>query len=146
MLKTRADYQKLATFRDAHPTVLVPGDGFFSTKTGAELQEIVDQTLTSLKKKREITGPPGQGLAIAAAEALLKAAGSADTTHTVHVRWGIHQAVAGVARGGGVITMNHFSVEDPNGGNDWHLYVDKGESTIIELTQTATVVLRIGNV
>src|SRR5436190_2254393 len=112
MLKTRANYQKLAEFRTAHPAVVVPGDGFFSNKTQAELQEIVDQTLTSLKKKREVTGPVGQAAAIAAAEALLKAAGTADKAHTVYVRWGIHQAVAGVARGGGAITMNHFSVED----------------------------------
>jgi hypothetical protein len=145
MLKTRPNYQKLASFRQAHPAVVVPGDGFFSNKTQAELQEIIDQTLTSLKKKREITGPVGQAAAIAAAEALLKAAGSADKAHTVYVRWGIHQAVAGVARGGGAITMNHFSVEDPGGGNDWHLYVDKGEATIIEMTQNPAVVMRIEN-
>lgn len=146
MLKTRANYQKLAVFREAHPTVVVPGDGFFTNKTAAELQEIIDQTLTSLKKKRVISG--GNGAARTAAETLLKWLGSADTTHNVYVRWGIHQDTWGVARGGGVIiSTQHFTVEDPAApaGNDWHLYIDSGEKTIIEMSQNAGVFLQIAN-
>ncbi|GAA4604505.1 hypothetical protein BJY16_005032 [Actinoplanes octamycinicus] len=145
MLKTRTTYRSLESFRKAHPLVTVPGDGFFANKTEAELQQIVKQTLTSLKKKRVITGPKGQSVAVKAAEDLLKAAGP-DDARTVYVRWDIHQAEAGVARGGGDITMNHFSVENPGGGNDWHLYVDKGEATIIAMSQDPAVILRIDNV
>jgi hypothetical protein len=146
MLKTRASYQKLDVFRQQHPLVTVPGDGFFTTLSGEELQQIVDQTLTSLKKKRVITG--GTVGARAAALALLKRAGSADTTNAVYVTWGLHQDTWGTARGGGgtITATRHFTVEDPGGGNDWHLYTDSSQQTILEMSQTAGVFLQISNV
>jgi hypothetical protein len=143
MLKTSANYQKLAQFRLAHPLVAVPGDGFFTNKTQSELQKIVDQTLDSLKKKREIQG--GTRLLRDQAQALLKAAGSKQED-VVTVRWGIHQDTAGMARGGGASTFRHFTVVDPNGGNDWHLYADAGLKTIIEMSQAVGVGVQIANV
>lgn len=144
MLKTRPNYQKLAVFREQHPTVAAPGDGFFVNSTTEELQEIIDQTLASLKKKRTFTG--GNAAARAAAEALLKQAGSADKIHTVWVTWGLHQDTWGAARGGAVTATRHFTAEDPAGGNDWHLYTDSGQNTIIEMSQTAGVFVQIANV
>ncbi len=143
MLKANANYQKLSAFRDAHPAVNVPGDGFFSNKTIEELQAIVDQTLVSLKKKREISG--GNGALRLAAANLLKQAGSDDAANTVVVVWGIHQATAGAARGGGATTLYHFTVNDPAGLNDWHLYVDSGEKTIVEMSQGGGAFVQISN-
>ena len=56
MLKTHGDYEKTAVFQEAHPLVAVNGDGFFDHQTKEDLQHIVDQTLKSLKSKRELTG------------------------------------------------------------------------------------------
>lgn len=146
MLATHANYEKLAPFRQAHPLVVVPGDGFFTHQTKDELQEIVDQTVKSLKYKRELTGATA-GVRTAA-ETVLKQAASADTGHTVTVTWGMHQDTQGPARGdsGGQTWLRHFTVRDPGGGNDWHLYCDDGMNTIMHLSQNAGVFVKVENV
>lgn len=143
MLTTHADYQKIAKFRQTHPTVDVPGDGFFTNLTADQLQKIIDQTLASLKTRRYITG--GNNAACTAAGTLLKQAGSADTKNTVWVTWGLHQDTATTARGGGSTATRHFTVRDPAGGNEWHLYTDSNQQTIIEMSQSAAGVLKIAN-
>lgn len=145
MLDTMTSYENLDAFRQAHPGVPVAGDGFFTHQTREQLQKIIDQTLTSLKKKRELTGPRA---AVAAADALLKQASSAQQHQQVMVRWGVHQPAATGARGGGVATtpVQHFTVKDPAGGNDWHLTLDKNLQTILELSHSAGAVVRVANV
>ena len=145
MLATHANYEKLAPFRLAHPMVVVPGDGFFTHQTREELQTIIDQTVKSLKTKRELTGAtlPVRN----AAMAMLKQAASSDTVNVVTVTWGMHQDQAGPARGtGGNTWLRHFTVADPGGGNDWHLYCDDGMNTVMYLSQNAGVFVKVDNV
>jgi hypothetical protein len=145
MLATHANYQKLAPFRVAHPGVAVDGDGFFTAQTRDELQAIIDQTLTSLKKKRELTG--ARAGARTAANTMLRQAGTADTVNVVTVRWGMHQDNAGPARGssGATTWLRHFTVIDPAGGNDWHIYCDDAMNTIMYLSQNAGVFVKVDN-
>jgi hypothetical protein len=143
MITTSANYQKIKQFNDAHPLVAAKGDGFFSNKTAAELQLIVDQTRASLKSKREITG--GNAASRLAAKAVLDLAAK-DNVGVATVLWGIHQAEDFDARGDGVTSLKHFNIADPAGGSQWHLYVDRGEKTIMYMSQTAAALMHIANV
>jgi hypothetical protein len=145
MLATHGNYERLTPFRVAHPTVAVNGDGFFTHQTRDELQAIIDQTLVSLKKKRVLTG--GTAALRTAAMTVLRQAGSTDNVNVVTVTWGLHQGQYGPARGsGGATWLLHFTVTDPGGGNDWHLYVDDGLNTITSLSQGPGVFVMVDNV
>jgi len=147
MLATHANYQKLAPFKQAHPAVAVNGDGFFTHQTRDQLQAIIDQTLASLKSKRMLSG--ATAAVRTAAETMLKQAGSKDQNHVVTVTWGMHQDNQGPARGGGnnnTTWLRHFTVADPGGGNDWHVYCDDNMNTIMSLSQNAGVYVMVENV
>jgi hypothetical protein len=144
MLLTELTYENLDEFNKEHDFDCE--EGFFTHKTQAELQKIVDQTLDSLRHKREITG---ESKLAEAALALLKKAGSADTKSQVWVRWGLHQLEEKDARGdsGGQTKLHHFTVTTLiTGENDWHFYVDKLMHTIMYMSRSRTELVKIENV
>jgi len=114
-------YKKNNTFQQQHPLVVI-GTDFFGSETVKDLQQIVDDTITSLKKKCYLTCPTV--LTLANAKLLLKAAASTDIAQ-VQIIWGLHQAQPGAAVvGGGAVnpgTHQHFTVSYTN--INWHLYL-----------------------
>ncbi len=143
MLSTEIPYENIDEFNKEHNST--HGDGFFIHQTQAELQKIVDQTLDSLRHKREFTGPAEL---CKAAEVLLKKAGSADKTSRVWVRWGLHQEQQKDARGdsGAWTKLNHFTVTTLSGDNDWHFYTDKAMNTLMYMSRSRTEIVKIENV
>lgn len=135
------NYRKLDPFRQEHPEVEVPGDGFFADVTQEQLQKIIDQTNDILRKRRRLEfqqDKPDQVRADkyeGAAAALLKSADSRAEGATVEVVWGVHQEVTAEARsGGGQRTYWHFTVKTPDDRKQWHLYVDREMQSITYLT------------
>lgn len=147
MLVASAGYKKLADFQEAHPDVEVTGDGFFTLDTYKDLQKIIDQTATSLKSKRYLTSSVDE--LVKKAKDLLEKAGSKNV-EKVTVRWGLHQDEKMAARGGGNregdSSLLHFTVRDPGGGNDWHLYVGSSKETIIRMSQGRDSFVEVANV
>lgn len=140
------NYNKLAVFRQEHQGVNVPGDGFFADVSRKDLQDIIDNTRNSLKKKRTLE-PHGNAncATVAQAAALLKAADSRENGR-ITVVWGIHQDTVNQARGGGLKNYQHFTVLAADGVTNWHLYVDSQMKTITYLTPARGTEVRVENV
>lgn len=134
-LKLGQGAHSTTTFIATHPLAYAPGmapipmpgggfevnDDFFTVKTVAELQKIVDTTW-KMRKKLLFSGNP---VTAAAAKAVLADASSESATK-VTVRWGIHQSQD---RPQGVVgKCTHFTLKGTP--TDWHLYVNTDGSRV----------------
>jgi len=124
-LKSMSGFKSFRKFLQAHPALAgMNGTDFFGQEELKDLQQMVDDTLVALKKKRYLTCTNGP--VQAAAEIMIKAAGSKDQASQVMVEWGLHQPQAGLAVAGGNAQINpgthqHFTVSFA--GTTWHLYL-----------------------
>jgi len=148
MLLTELTYENLDEFNKDHSSTYT-GE-FFVHQTQEQLQKIVDQTLDSLRHKREFVGDDDL---CKAARALLKNAASTEKTAQVRVRWGMHQKEDDYARGRNAVdnealtSLHHFTVTTLiTGENDWHLYTDKQMHTIMYMSRSRTESVKIDNV
>jgi exoribonuclease II len=156
MLLTEIPYEDLAEFNREHGSDYQAP--FFVHQTQAQLQKIVDQTLDSLRHKREIVGDEA---VCKAARVLLKKAASADKDAKIWVRWGMHQPQRGASRGmqdvplgdddeelrKTLTQLHHFTVTTlVTGENDWHLYTDKAMHTVMYMSRGRTEIVKIENV
>ncbi|MFL5347260.1 MAG: hypothetical protein ACJ8AT_20950 [Hyalangium sp.] len=103
----------------------VVGDDFFTVKTAAELQKIIDTTVQNLKKL------DFQGAQAAAAKKVLQDASGSSST--IKVRWGLHQSVD--RPDGTTGKSKHFTLQ--TSPNDWHLYVNSDGSQIAYMSNGA---------
>jgi len=122
-------FKKITEFRLQHPLLVIGGaaaQDFFGGEELGDLQQMVDDTLSSLAKKRYLSCPTAQTRADA--NIVLKAAGSSDKASRVEVVWGLHQPQPGGAVvGGGAInpgTHQHFTVSYNHAS--WHMYLPDG--------------------
>lgn len=144
MLRTEIPYENLDEFNKEHQSEYEAP--FFIHQTQAELQKIVDQTLDSIRHKRELVG---DAELCKAAAAVLKKAGSSDKESLIWVRWGVHQEQRKDARGdsGGKTKLNHFTVTTLiDGENDWHFFIDNLMHTIMYMSRDRENIVKIENV
>lgn len=143
-LKTDQNYQNIKAFMTAHPLAYpdgqppnpVPpgafpvGASFFTAKTVAELQALID---TTYKMDKALDYTAGNAAAAKAARTFIQQANSTSPM-TFTVRWGLHQHDDRPSGDAG--KAEHFTIALAAPAADWHLYVSTDGSRISFMSQS----------